>query len=522
MVKTFHVGDGSDAGFWSGILISAFAFSEALTGMLWGGLSDRVGRKPVLLMGCGGTMISLLIFGFSTNIWMALSGRVVGGILNGNIGVIQTMVGEMVKRPEHERMLKASSSCCKKQKKLIIQIARAYAVMPFVWSVGTIVGPAIGGIFADPSQSFPSVFSPSGLFGPDRFPYLLPNLICAALLFGSIISGYLFLEETHPDLQPWSSPQDIEHTNAHTPLIVTAGAIADAGADLTTESYGTFNTVDIMEDEKWQVNEDGSSPAPSLYEKPFPKVFSWRVCMLVVALGIFTYHSMTYDHLMPIFFQDSKVEEVSILAASPFSIPGGLGLTHQTVGLILSINGLIALFIQAVVFPLMAEWLGVWHLFVMVSILHPIAYFIVPYLAILPQGWLFPGIYTCLTVRNFVSILAYPLLLILLKQASPGPSCLGKINGLAASVGAGSRTIASPIAGLLYDLGSDVGFTGLAWWASGAVAIVGALQLWSIDRERNKAFVRYAAPCLATSDQRQDKTDVVRITVVPVESAEEV
>lgn len=70
-------------------------------GMYWGGLSDRIGRKPVLLVGCFGTMISMLILGFSANIWVALFGRLFGGALNGNIGVIQTMVGELVKRPEH-------------------------------------------------------------------------------------------------------------------------------------------------------------------------------------------------------------------------------------------------------------------------------------------------------------------------------------------------------------------------------------------------------------------------------------
>lgn len=48
-------------------------------------------------------MLSMLIVGFSTNFWVALLGRVVGGVLNGNIGVLQTMVGELVKRPEHER-----------------------------------------------------------------------------------------------------------------------------------------------------------------------------------------------------------------------------------------------------------------------------------------------------------------------------------------------------------------------------------------------------------------------------------
>lgn len=70
-------------------------------GMYWGGLSDRIGRKPVLLVGCFGTMISMLILGFSSNIWVAVFGRLFGGALNGNIGVIQTMVAELVTKPEH-------------------------------------------------------------------------------------------------------------------------------------------------------------------------------------------------------------------------------------------------------------------------------------------------------------------------------------------------------------------------------------------------------------------------------------
>lgn len=72
-------------------------------GMYWGGLSDRIGRKPVLLIGCVGTMFSMIMVGFSTSFGMALAGRAIGGLLNGNIGVIQTMVGEMVKNPKHER-----------------------------------------------------------------------------------------------------------------------------------------------------------------------------------------------------------------------------------------------------------------------------------------------------------------------------------------------------------------------------------------------------------------------------------
>ena len=103
LVLHFDIGDKNNASFYAGLLISAFAFAEALSGMFWGGLSDRWGRKPILLLGCVGTAVSLLIVGFSTSFWMALMGRALGGLLNGNIGVIQTMVGELVTLPEHER-----------------------------------------------------------------------------------------------------------------------------------------------------------------------------------------------------------------------------------------------------------------------------------------------------------------------------------------------------------------------------------------------------------------------------------
>jgi MFS family permease len=71
--------------------------------VFWGGVSDRVGRKPVLLIGCIGTLVSLLVVGFASSFWLALCGRLLGGLLNGNVGVIQTMVGELVKDPNHER-----------------------------------------------------------------------------------------------------------------------------------------------------------------------------------------------------------------------------------------------------------------------------------------------------------------------------------------------------------------------------------------------------------------------------------
>jgi len=437
LVSNFHIGSETNAPFFAGLLISAFSLAEACSGMYWGSVSDRIGRKPVVILGCLGTMSSLLLVGLAPNFWVALAGRIIGGALNGNIGVIQTMVGELVKRPEHE--------------------PKAYAVMPFVWSIGTIIGPSIGGYFAEPALNFPSVFSRTGLFA--KFPYLLPNLICASLLLLSILMAYFLLEETHPDKQPRGYFEQYDATVAETPLLPAQGAIADSAANLTAESYGTFNPVDVEHDEIWRVRSNGDwveSPASE-------KVFTRPVVMFVVALGIFTYHSMTYDHLLPIFLQDKRADgDMNALDLSSSSLGGGLGIPIQNVGIILSLNGIIQLAIQAIVFPLLADCFGVWKLLCMVTLAHPIAYFIVPFLQLLPENLLYPGLFACLTVRNLTSILAFPLLLIMIKEATPDKSHLGKINGLAASTGAACRTVASPIAGLLYGLSIELHFTPLA------------------------------------------------------------
>jgi MFS family permease len=103
MVQDLNGGDGKDASFYSGLLVSAYAVAEAITAMGWGSLSDHYGRKPVVLIGLGGVALSCLILGFAQNYWVALMARFVGGALNGNVSVMQTMVAEMVKVPEHER-----------------------------------------------------------------------------------------------------------------------------------------------------------------------------------------------------------------------------------------------------------------------------------------------------------------------------------------------------------------------------------------------------------------------------------
>ena len=307
--------------------------------------------------------------------------------------------------------------------------------MPFVWSVGIIIGPAVGGYFASPAKNFPNTILDNDLFR--KFPYLLPNMLCTGLMLISIIAGWLCLVKTHPDIQPWSSPDDLRASSALTPLLATQASSSMPAVDLRQESYGTFNTIcEEDEDEEWLVRPDVTSRSTSMDVTMEESWLTRRVVMLMIALGIFTYHSMTYDHLMPIYFQDERIpegHEIIVNTLAPFgnmygSFAGGLGLTIQQSGVILAFNGIIALFVQAVVFPLAASWLGIWRTFILVTVLHPIGYFIVPFLALLPEDLLHPGIYVCFTIRNLLSILAYPLLLILIKEASPSPTSLGRIN----------------------------------------------------------------------------------------------
>ncbi len=77
----------------AGILHASFTSAQLLTAMLWGRIADssRFGRKTVVLVGLAGTMISCIGFGFATTFWSALFFRSIGGITNGNVGVLRTM-----------------------------------------------------------------------------------------------------------------------------------------------------------------------------------------------------------------------------------------------------------------------------------------------------------------------------------------------------------------------------------------------------------------------------------------------
>lgn len=89
----------------AGILHASFTAAQLLTAMMWGRVADssRFGRKKVILIGLTGTLVSCLGFGFSKTFWQALFFRCLGGVTNGNVGVLRTMISEIVREKKYRK-----------------------------------------------------------------------------------------------------------------------------------------------------------------------------------------------------------------------------------------------------------------------------------------------------------------------------------------------------------------------------------------------------------------------------------
>jgi hypothetical protein len=110
----------------AGIIHAAFPFAQFLTAILWGRFADSEygGRKRVIWIGLLGTMISIIGFGFSRSFAVAVAFRCLGGVLNGNVGVMRTMISELIKEKKYQ--------------------SRAFIVLPMTFNIGVIIGPILG------------------------------------------------------------------------------------------------------------------------------------------------------------------------------------------------------------------------------------------------------------------------------------------------------------------------------------------------------------------------------------------
>ena len=158
-------------GLWVGLLMTAYSTAQFISSPFWGSLSDRIGRRPVLMIGLVGNTVFFTAFGFSNTLLFALSMRFFAGIFNGNIAVARAYIGD-VSTPK--------------------QLATRMGLIGAAFGLGFTIGPFIGGEFSSPADRWDlfvgTVF--------ETYPYLLPCVIASVLSAGSLVLAYYKLPES--------------------------------------------------------------------------------------------------------------------------------------------------------------------------------------------------------------------------------------------------------------------------------------------------------------------------------------
>ena len=162
------------------VLMGSFTAAQLLSAPLWGRFSDRLGRRPALLVGLSASCVAYVVFAYAGSIWLLLLSRVVQGAGGGTVGVIQAYVADSVE-PENR--------------------AKALGWLSAATNVGVAIGPAIGGAAL-------------------KFGSHGPGLAAASLCLVNIFFAWKFLRESRDmtdvhEKKPRASRTVIAHVIRH-------------------------------------------------------------------------------------------------------------------------------------------------------------------------------------------------------------------------------------------------------------------------------------------------------------------
>jgi DHA1 family tetracycline resistance protein-like MFS transporter len=143
-------------------LLGVYSLSQLIASPVWGRLSDRFGRRPILVSSLLGACVSYLLLGFAQNVWWLLAARVLGGLMAGNLATIMAYASD-VSSPQNR--------------------ARALGGVGASIGVGFMLGPALGGVLAGENLQTVS--------------FLRPALVAAMLATIALTLVILVLRESH-------------------------------------------------------------------------------------------------------------------------------------------------------------------------------------------------------------------------------------------------------------------------------------------------------------------------------------
>jgi DHA1 family tetracycline resistance protein-like MFS transporter len=154
----FYVQKFGGSPFVIGVLFSTFALCQLIAGPVWGNVSDRIGRKAVLIVSQVGATIGWTMLAFAPSLPFVFLARIIEGLSGGNISVTQSYVADVVEPARR---------------------ARAYAYIGAAFSAGMIFGPAAGGYLAH------------------AYGFVAPFLLAAALQLLTLVVTVFALPESH-------------------------------------------------------------------------------------------------------------------------------------------------------------------------------------------------------------------------------------------------------------------------------------------------------------------------------------
>ena len=163
----------ANIGIWVGVLMTSYSAAQFLFSPFWGSLSDRIGRRPVLMVGLVGNTVFFTMFGLANTLVLALLARFLAGVFNGNLAVARAYIGD-VSTPQ--------------------QLATRMGLIGAAFGLGFTFGPFIGGELSDPASRW-ALFEGT-IF--DTNPYLLPCAVASLLSVLSLLVAIRNLPESLP------------------------------------------------------------------------------------------------------------------------------------------------------------------------------------------------------------------------------------------------------------------------------------------------------------------------------------
>ncbi|KAL1887814.1 hypothetical protein Sste5346_009989 [Sporothrix stenoceras] len=464
-LKSMATGDKSDAAVstQAGLLQGCFTGAQVLTAILWGKAADApwCGRKLVLIIGLAGTAVSCIGYGYATTFAWAAFWRVVGGGINGTVGIIRTMISEIIVDKKYQ--------------------SRAFLILPMSFNLANMIGPVMGGFLADAPTSLPGLFGEGAIFGFDwirEYPYALPSVLNAMALAVTAIVVFFFLEETSKERR---GKTDIGlHIAFRIRQIIRQSP--------STEGYAPVQMAEPASLSVEPVALQPMSPTPSQKPSrsrttlPFSRIWTRNVVLTLVTIALYDFHLGAFANVWALFLSTPRVENGSASAH-------GLGMPASRVGVATSFLGVLGMLLQLTLYPPISARLGTLRSFRWFLVGFPLAYFAAPLLAVLPSTTLPPlpaggfliwaSIIIVLLLQVTARTFTLPASIILLNNCSPHPSVLGTVHGLGQSVSAGFRTVGPVVGGWWYGWGLEHGVVAAGWYGVAAMSVVGCVSaLW--------------------------------------------